>query len=109
MILPERSTASHTAVDRACLNGGRGGTPPWPFQVARGNSMFRSILLCCMLASASDSAVAAEAAAGNHKAAMCAVCHGLNGLARNPDAPNLAGDSVNYLTKQLAAFKSGAR
>jgi cytochrome c553 len=54
-------------------------------------------------------AAAGDAAAGKQKAAMCAVCHGLNGLAKNPDAPNLAGDNVNYLVKQLKAFKSGER
>ena len=52
---------------------------------------------------------AADVAAGKTKAAMCAVCHGLNGLAKNPEAPNLAGDNGNYLKKQLNAFKSGAR
>ncbi len=40
---------------------------------------------------------------------MCAVCHGLNGIAKNPDAPNLAGDNANYIMKQLHAFKSGDR
>jgi cytochrome c553 len=54
-------------------------------------------------------AAAGDAAAGKQKAAMCAVCHGLNGLAKNPEAPNLAGDNVNYLIKQLKAFKSGER
>jgi cytochrome c553 len=52
---------------------------------------------------------AADAAAGKTKAAMCAVCHGLNGIAKNPEAPNLAGDNAEYLKKQLHAFKSGAR
>ncbi len=37
------------------------------------------------------------------------VCHGLDGLAKNPDAPNLAGDSANYIRKQLDAYKSGER
>ncbi len=54
-------------------------------------------------------AVAADAAAGKQKASMCAVCHGLNGIAKNPDAPNLAGDNANYLIKQLNAFKKGVR
>ena len=54
-------------------------------------------------------AAAGDAGAGKQKAAMCAVCHGLNGLAKNPEAPNLAGDNVNYLIKQLKAFKSGER
>lgn len=54
-------------------------------------------------------ALAADAAAGKTKAAKCAVCHGLNGLAKNPDAPNLAGDNANYLRKQLDAFRKGER
>ena len=48
-------------------------------------------------------------AAGKKKAVMCAVCHGLNGLSKNPEAPNLAGDNANYIIKQLKAFQSGAR
>jgi cytochrome c553 len=54
-------------------------------------------------------AAAADAAAGKTKAAKCTVCHGLDGLAKNPDAPNLAGDSANYIRKQLDAYKSGER
>ena len=42
-------------------------------------------------------------------AAKCTVCHGLDGLAKNPDAPNLAGDSANYIRKQLGAYRSGER
>lgn len=52
----------------------------------------------------------ADAAAGRAKAQMtCAVCHGLDGIARVPDAPHLAGESAIYLTAQLEAFRSGAR
>jgi len=58
---------------------------------------------------AAGDAGAADALAGKKKAAVCAVCHGLNGIATNPDAPNLAGDNVNYIIKQLHAFQSGAR
>ena len=54
-------------------------------------------------------ALAADAAAGKAKAQMCAVCHGLNGIAKVPDAPNLAGESAVYTTKQLKAFKDGKR
>ena len=54
-------------------------------------------------------ALAADAAAGKTKAQMCAVCHGLNGIAKVPDAPNLAGESAVYTTKQLKAFKDGKR
>jgi cytochrome c553 len=55
------------------------------------------------------SALAADAAAGKTKAQMCVVCHGLNGIAKVPDAPNLAGESAMYTTKQLKAFKEGKR
>lgn len=54
-------------------------------------------------------AVAADAAAGRDKAQMCAVCHGLDGIAQVPDAPHLAGESPIYLTRQLEAFRSGER
>ena len=54
-------------------------------------------------------ALAADAAAGREKAQMCAVCHGLDGIARAPDAPNLAAENPIYLTRQLEAFRSGER
>ena len=47
--------------------------------------------------------------AGRQKAEVCAVCHGLDGLAKIPEAPNLAGQSEGYLTEQINAFKSGER
>lgn len=47
--------------------------------------------------------------AGRHKARACAVCHGPLGLASQPDAPHLAGQSAVYLTTQLKAYRSGAR
>lgn len=74
--------------------------------------MRSNLLFYCMLAAATlaPSAVrAADAAEGKKTAAMCAVCHGINGLSKNPDAPNLAGDNANYLIKQLKAFRAGAR
>jgi len=55
-------------------------------------------------------AAAADIAAGRKTVAtVCAACHGVDGIAKNPDAPNLAGDNPGYLIKQLKAFKSGAR
>ena len=50
-----------------------------------------------------------EAAAGAAKAAVCAACHGRNGIAVAPTFPNLAGQSSTYLYVQLRAFKDGAR
>jgi len=54
-------------------------------------------------------AQAADAAAGKTKAQMCAVCHGLDGIGKNPDVPNLAAESSIYVSTQLKAFRSGAR
>ncbi len=52
---------------------------------------------------------AGDPAAGKQKARMCQVCHGLDGIARQPDAPNLAGESPIYLERQLKAFRAGER
>lgn len=52
---------------------------------------------------------AADPAAGKQKARMCQVCHGLDGIARLPEAPNLAGESTLYLERQLKAFRAGER
>jgi cytochrome c553 len=66
-------------------------------------------LLAFLLGAEADGVFAADAAAGRQKAQMCAVCHGLDGLAKVPDAPNLAGESPVYTARQLHAFKNGER
>lgn len=40
---------------------------------------------------------------------ICAACHGLNGVSVVPAQPNLAGQNVKYLYKQLMDFKEGHR
>lgn len=51
-----------------------------------------------------------DARAGRRLAAQrCAVCHGNDGIARQPDAANLAGQTAIYVTNQLNAFRSGER
>ena len=52
---------------------------------------------------------AADIGAGKRKAIQCAVCHGSNGIAVNPEAPNLAGEAPIYIERQLKAFRSGER
>ena len=47
--------------------------------------------------------------AGKIKAAMCAACHGANGIGTTDTYPNLAGQHADYIAKQLKAFKSGTR
>jgi cytochrome c553 len=52
---------------------------------------------------------AGDVKAGRMKAQMCQACHGLDGLSKVPDSPNIAGQIEAYLSAQLQAFKSGAR
>src|SRR6201989_3263921 len=52
---------------------------------------------------------AGDVKAGGAKAMMCQACHGLDGLSKVPDAPNIAGQIEPYLVMQLQAYKSGAR
>ncbi len=73
-------------------------------------STFAVILLALGMTLAPRAALAADAAAGKQKVqTTCAVCHGLDGIAKVPDAPNLAGESAIYIIKQLKAFRSGER
>ena len=73
----------------------------------------RHVVWSCVLiaaALASSHASAADAGVGKKKVAgTCAVCHGLDGLSKVPEAPNLAGNNADYIIKQLKAFKSGER
>jgi cytochrome c553 len=46
---------------------------------------------------------------GQEKSAMCASCHGADGNSPIAMYPKLAGQSANYIAKQLADFKSGHR
>ena len=52
---------------------------------------------------------AGDLKAGRAKALMCQACHGLDGLSKVPDAPNIAGQTEPYLVAQLQAYKSGGR
>ena len=39
----------------------------------------------------------------------CAPCHGADGIARDVEVPNLAGQHDRYLVEQLKNFRSGKR
>jgi cytochrome c553 len=54
-------------------------------------------------------AAAGDVAAGKAKARQCAVCHGIDGVAKRPDVPHIGGESDQYLTRQLEAFRAGER
>ena len=53
---------------------------------------------------------AGDAKAGRQRAAgLCQACHGMDGLSKHPEAPNLAGQIENYLTKALLEYRTGER
>jgi cytochrome c553 len=54
-------------------------------------------------------ALAGDVKAGAAVAEKCQACHGLDGLAKIEEAPNIAGQNELYLIKQLTAFKRGER
>ena len=54
-------------------------------------------------------ASAADPKAGRKKAAACKTCHGIDGIAKIPIAPHIAGESQIYIETQLKAFRSGRR
>jgi cytochrome c553 len=67
------------------------------------------VLAVCLLPVCSLSTQAGDAAAGRRKATMCQTCHGLDGISKQPEAPNLAGQVESYLIKSLTDFKDGVR
>lgn len=54
-------------------------------------------------------AQAADIEAGKQKSATCAGCHGADGMATNPQYPNLAGQNAAYLVAVMKAYKDGTR
>jgi len=67
---------------------------------------FAGAFLSLLAAAPAD---AADARAGRQKITSCQACHGLDGLSKNPEAPNLAGQIEGYLLKALKEYKSGER
>ncbi|WP_261373308.1 c-type cytochrome [Rheinheimera sediminis] len=53
--------------------------------------------------------MAQDLVAGKTKAAVCAACHGAEGVSVIPDYPNLAGQKVKYLESSIKAYRDGQR
>ena len=67
------------------------------------------VAIAVALAAGMTGGASADPAAGHDKAAMCATCHGMDGIGTNPEVPHIAGESEIYLMAQLRAFRSGER
>ncbi|GGB43381.1 cytochrome c [Oceanisphaera marina] len=52
---------------------------------------------------------AGNADAGKAKSAVCAACHGAEGISAMDIYPNLAGQKEGYLVSQLQHFRDGQR
>ena len=76
----------------------------------RGESALAALAVALILIVTGSSAFAAgNVADGRKKALACQTCHGLDGLSKIPEAPNIAGDPEQYLVRQLNAFRKGER
>ncbi|MGH8234047.1 MAG: c-type cytochrome [Rhodanobacteraceae bacterium] len=73
--------------------------------------MRKSLVLTLMLVVLAPGVALAETAAPVRPAqlGLCAACHGDDGQARIPGAPNLAGQSYQYLLQALHEYRSGQR
>ena len=84
--------------------------------MSKRTAMFSVALLGAVAAAALVSALAApkggaqpNPAAGKSEAALCAACHGAEGMSVATNVPNLAGQHYEYLMEQLIAYKEGTR
>ncbi len=72
--------------------------------------MRKLIIMAAMTAGFfTPSVLTGDAAAGKAKAAVCAACHGQNGMATINTYPNLAGQNEQYLVLSMKAYKSKQR
>jgi len=67
------------------------------------------IIAAAALLLSGQSSASGDAEAGKAKSAVCAACHGAEGISALPMNPNLAGQVPGYIAAQLQAFKSGER
>jgi len=69
-----------------------------------------AVIALAAAACGTATASAADLAHGRKIAlTKCQMCHGLDGQAKLPEAPNLSGQTELYLVKELNAFRSGER
>lgn len=50
-----------------------------------------------------------DVAAGQAKSAVCAACHGADGIAAIPGYPNLKGQNAQYIMSSIKAYKNKER
>ncbi len=58
-----------------------------------------------LLMASQASLAAGDVKAGRAKTSACATCHGIDSMSKLPEAPNLAGQTEEYLVKALNDFR----
>ena len=83
---------------------------PSPRFAGRGESALAALVIAISLfANIAIASAAGNVTAGRQKALQCQTCHGLDGLSKMPESPNIAGSPEQYLARQLNAFRKGER
>ena len=92
------------------MTGGSHCFPLSPPFAERGHDALAALVIALSLwASTSIASAAGNITAGRQKALQCQTCHGLDGLSKMPESPNIAGNPEQYLVRQLNAFRRGER
>lgn len=71
--------------------------------------MIRTALSAMIVLGLSTPAVAIDPENGRKLARQCSVCHGKIGIAKDPEVPNLAGQSAFYTEKSIKDYREGIR
>ncbi len=83
---------------------------PGSAQASRAAALLAVLLVpVATMAQDADAGPPGDPVAGRKVARACSQCHGIDGIAKQPDAANLAGQDPAYLVRQLTAFKNGDR
>lgn len=69
----------------------------------------KRFLLCLAILLVSAHGHSADLAKGKALSSQCSVCHGKNGIAKDPESPNLAGQGAYYLEKAMVDYQKGMR
>lgn len=76
---------------------------------AAGASALAALALGAAVSAAAQGAQPNVSAGRQVALQACQTCHGMDGLAKIPDAANIAGQDAGYVTRQLQAYASGDR